>query len=181
MPPTVPVLLQILSGAKSASDLLPKGSIYALEPNKSVELLIPGGVLGGPVSILFQAVISHPLREFVSPASHSFTWCKYHMSKLRTYTEIYENSTRSRSCAVPGVLPTTLTIPSAVTSSASERKALTRRPSAFSLIIQDPGSSIGESRFVFTITQFDIAQPHRLASHCVSSSFVGSHVYLHLY
>ncbi|ETW84662.1 laccase [Heterobasidion irregulare TC 32-1] len=47
-PPTVPVLLQILSGAKSASDLLPKGSIYALEPNKSVELLIPGGVLGGP-------------------------------------------------------------------------------------------------------------------------------------
>ena len=61
MPPTVPVLLQILSGAKSASDLLPKGSIYALEPNKSVELLIPGGVLGGPVSILFQAVISNHL------------------------------------------------------------------------------------------------------------------------
>ncbi|KAI0000121.1 laccase [Russula compacta] len=45
-PPTVPVLLQILSGAKNASDLLPAGSIYGLAPNKSVELTIPGGVLG---------------------------------------------------------------------------------------------------------------------------------------
>jgi iron transport multicopper oxidase len=50
-PPTVPVLLQILSGAKKASDLLPKGSIYGLDPGKSVELVIPGGAIGGPVSI----------------------------------------------------------------------------------------------------------------------------------
>jgi iron transport multicopper oxidase len=50
-PPTVPVLLQILSGAKKASDLLPQGSIYGLQPNKSVELTIPGGAIGGPVSI----------------------------------------------------------------------------------------------------------------------------------
>ncbi|KAF8493486.1 laccase [Russula emetica] len=48
VPPTVPVLLQILSGAKKASDLLPAGSIYGLEPNKSVELTIPGGAIGGP-------------------------------------------------------------------------------------------------------------------------------------
>ncbi|KAI0000119.1 laccase T2 copper depleted [Russula compacta] len=48
VPPTVPVLLQILSGAKKASDLLPSGSIYGLEPNKSVELTIPGGATGGP-------------------------------------------------------------------------------------------------------------------------------------
>ncbi|KAI0276838.1 phenol oxidase [Russula aff. rugulosa BPL654] len=47
-PPTVPVLLQILSGAKNASDLLPAGSIYGLERNKSVELTIPGGAIGGP-------------------------------------------------------------------------------------------------------------------------------------
>jgi len=47
-PPTVPVLLQILSGAQNASDLLPAGSIYGLEPNKSVELTIPGGAVGGP-------------------------------------------------------------------------------------------------------------------------------------
>ena len=49
--PTVPVLLQILSGAKNASDLLPAGSIYGLDPNKSVELTIPGGAVGGPVSV----------------------------------------------------------------------------------------------------------------------------------
>ncbi|KAN0113960.1 laccase [Russula decolorans] len=47
-PPSVPVLLQILSGAKNASDLLPAGSIYGLDPNKSVELTIPGGAVGGP-------------------------------------------------------------------------------------------------------------------------------------
>jgi iron transport multicopper oxidase len=46
----VPVLLQILSGAQSAADLVPKGSIYGLEGNKSVEITIPAGVLGGPVS-----------------------------------------------------------------------------------------------------------------------------------
>ncbi|KAH9963956.1 laccase [Lactifluus volemus] len=38
----------ILSGAKKASDLLPAGSIYGLEANKSVELTIPGGAIGGP-------------------------------------------------------------------------------------------------------------------------------------
>jgi iron transport multicopper oxidase len=47
-PPTVPVLLQILSGAKNASDLLPAGSIYGLARNKSVEISIPGGAIGGP-------------------------------------------------------------------------------------------------------------------------------------
>ncbi|KAI0281106.1 Cupredoxin [Russula aff. rugulosa BPL654] len=44
--PPVPVLLQILSGAKNASDLVPAGSIYGLGPNKSVELTIPAVVLG---------------------------------------------------------------------------------------------------------------------------------------
>ena len=58
MSPTVPVLLQILSGEKNASDLLPAGSIYPLEPNKSVELTIPGGVIGGPVSVPYW-VASH--------------------------------------------------------------------------------------------------------------------------
>jgi iron transport multicopper oxidase len=50
-PPSVPVLLQILSGKHSASQLLPAGSIYGLAPNKSVELTIPAGAVGGPVSI----------------------------------------------------------------------------------------------------------------------------------
>ncbi|KAH9177324.1 laccase [Lactarius sanguifluus] len=46
--PTVPVLLQILSGVKNASELLPTGSIYGLAANKSVEISIPGGAPGGP-------------------------------------------------------------------------------------------------------------------------------------
>jgi iron transport multicopper oxidase len=51
VPPTVPVLLQILSGARNASQLVPAGSIYGLDLNKSVELTIPAGVIGGPVRI----------------------------------------------------------------------------------------------------------------------------------
>ncbi|TFK34058.1 laccase [Crucibulum laeve] len=50
IPPTVPVLLQILSGAQAAQDLLPGGSIYALPRNKVIELSLPGTGLdqGGP-------------------------------------------------------------------------------------------------------------------------------------
>jgi iron transport multicopper oxidase len=50
LPPTVPVLLQILSGAQSATDLLPAGSVYTLPPNKVIEVSIPGGSPGFPVS-----------------------------------------------------------------------------------------------------------------------------------
>jgi iron transport multicopper oxidase len=47
--PTVPVLLQILSGAQSAHDLLPSGSVYTLPPNKTIELVLMGGnAPGGP-------------------------------------------------------------------------------------------------------------------------------------
>lgn len=49
-PPTAPVLLQILSGAQTAQDLLPAGSVYTLPPNKVIELTIPGGSIGSPVS-----------------------------------------------------------------------------------------------------------------------------------
>jgi iron transport multicopper oxidase len=48
-PPTVPVLLQILSGAHTAQDLLPPGSVYVLPPNKVIEISIPGGSPGSPV------------------------------------------------------------------------------------------------------------------------------------
>jgi iron transport multicopper oxidase len=54
VPPTVPVLLQILSGAKTAQELLPPGSIYVLPPNKVVEVSIPGGAPGFPVSLWFK-------------------------------------------------------------------------------------------------------------------------------
>ncbi|KAF8999336.1 yellow laccase [Cyathus striatus] len=47
-PPSVPVLLQILSGAQTAQDLLPPGSVYVLPPNKVIELSFPGGAVGSP-------------------------------------------------------------------------------------------------------------------------------------
>lgn len=48
IPPTAPVLLQVLSGAQSAQDLLPSGSVYTLPPNKVIEVSIPGGSPGSP-------------------------------------------------------------------------------------------------------------------------------------
>ncbi|TBU29213.1 laccase [Dichomitus squalens] len=39
--PSVPVLLQILSGAQSASDLLPSGSVFSLPSNSTIELSFP--------------------------------------------------------------------------------------------------------------------------------------------
>ncbi|KAG5643756.1 hypothetical protein DXG03_009691 [Asterophora parasitica] len=47
-PPTVPVMLQIMSGAQNAQDLLPAGNVYTLPPNKVVELTISGGTIGSP-------------------------------------------------------------------------------------------------------------------------------------
>jgi iron transport multicopper oxidase len=50
VPPSVPVLLQIMSGAKLATDLLPSGSVYVLPRNKVIEISMPGGAIGSPVS-----------------------------------------------------------------------------------------------------------------------------------
>ncbi|KAG1784868.1 laccase [Suillus plorans] len=47
-PPTVPVLLQILSGAQEPSQLLPNGSVIVLEANKVVELTLSTTGLGVP-------------------------------------------------------------------------------------------------------------------------------------
>ncbi|KAJ7865708.1 laccase 2 precursor [Mycena leptocephala] len=41
-PPAAPALLQILSGAQLAQDLLPSGSYFSLPPNKVIEVSIPG-------------------------------------------------------------------------------------------------------------------------------------------
>nr|ABK59825.1 laccase [Ganoderma tsugae] len=41
VPPTVPVLLQILSGTQAAQDLLPAGSVYTLPKNASIEITFP--------------------------------------------------------------------------------------------------------------------------------------------
>ena len=45
-PPSVPVLLQIISGAHTAQSLLPSGSVYVLPPNKVIEISMPGGTTG---------------------------------------------------------------------------------------------------------------------------------------
>ncbi|CAK5282949.1 unnamed protein product [Mycena citricolor] len=47
VPPTVPVLLQILSGAQNAQSLLPNGSVYTLPHFASVEVTLAGGVVVG--------------------------------------------------------------------------------------------------------------------------------------
>ena len=52
-PPSVPVLLQIISGAKTAQELLPPGDVVVLPPNKVIEISLPGGSLASPVSSHF--------------------------------------------------------------------------------------------------------------------------------
>lgn len=51
IPPTVPVLLQIISGARTVEQLLPSGSIYTVPANSFVEITIPGGSPGAPVGL----------------------------------------------------------------------------------------------------------------------------------
>ncbi|KAG2047603.1 multicopper oxidase, partial [Suillus hirtellus] len=47
--PSVPVLLQLLSGAMTAADLAPNGSVYTLPRNKVIELTFnPDNSTGGP-------------------------------------------------------------------------------------------------------------------------------------
>nr|ALF95041.1 laccase [Crustodontia chrysocreas] len=49
IPPTVPVLLQILSGAKAAQEILPAGNVYALPKDSTIEIVFsPGNAPGGP-------------------------------------------------------------------------------------------------------------------------------------
>ncbi|KAJ3929520.1 MAG: laccase lcc6 [Lentinula lateritia] len=51
VPPTVPVLLQILSGATTAASLLPAGSVYTLPQNSTIQLSFDASAvaaIGGP-------------------------------------------------------------------------------------------------------------------------------------
>jgi len=61
--PSVPILLQILSGAKSAQDLVPAGSIYGLNRNDVVEIVIPAGADGGPHPIHIHGHNFHVVRS----------------------------------------------------------------------------------------------------------------------
>jgi iron transport multicopper oxidase len=82
-PPATPVLLQILSGAQAAQNLLPKGSVYLLPSNKVIEISIPGLFPGGPVSIVLQ-VVKDEFLTIVSTASLASSWCKSLESMMRS-------------------------------------------------------------------------------------------------
>lgn len=86
--PNVPVLLQILSGAKTANELLPLGSVIPLPGNSTIEISMPGNIREGPhpfhlhgVSIARLSIIrslthhafSTPLTSFVAQAVMSIT------------------------------------------------------------------------------------------------------------
>lgn len=73
-PPTVPVLLQVLSGKHHAQDLLPKGSVYTLPKNKVIEVTIPGGLIGGPVNFWLNFIL-HRVKHNIL-ASIPFAWCE---------------------------------------------------------------------------------------------------------
>ncbi|KAK1227786.1 laccase, multicopper oxidase, benzenediol:oxygen oxidorectuctase [Marasmius sp. AFHP31] len=45
--PSLPVLLQVLSGARAPGDLLPKGSVYELPANATIEVSFSGGGVKG--------------------------------------------------------------------------------------------------------------------------------------
>ncbi|KAG1856238.1 laccase [Suillus tomentosus] len=71
IPPTVPVLLQILSGARHATDLLPTGSVYTLGANKVVELTMPAVSAAGPHPIHLHG---HSFDVVQSAGSSSFNY-----------------------------------------------------------------------------------------------------------
>ncbi|KAF7324727.1 Multicopper oxidase [Mycena kentingensis (nom. inval.)] len=63
VPPKVPVLLQVLSGAKTALELLPKGAVYTLPANKSIEISMPGGMKGAPHPMHLHGHTFHVVRS----------------------------------------------------------------------------------------------------------------------
>jgi len=73
--PSVPVLLQILSGAKTAQELLPSGSIFALPPNKVIEISMQSTAPGSPVGFLLLVSV-RCLTLLLSLAPSPPSWCK---------------------------------------------------------------------------------------------------------
>ena len=67
--PTVPVLLQIMSGASSAQSLLPAGSVYELPINSVIQLSLPAGVAGGPVRSFPLSLPNNSLMKPCSPTA----------------------------------------------------------------------------------------------------------------
>nr|CDJ79884.1 benzenediol:oxygen oxidoreductase [Coprinus comatus] len=47
-PPSVPILLKILSGARRPEELLPEGNLFSVPRDKVIEVTVPGGIAAGP-------------------------------------------------------------------------------------------------------------------------------------
>jgi len=66
-PPPVPVLLQIISGARTAQELL-GSSVFVVPPNSVIEVSIPGGTPGFPVcSMLSYALANFLILLYIAP------------------------------------------------------------------------------------------------------------------
>jgi FtsP/CotA-like multicopper oxidase with cupredoxin domain len=80
-PPTVPVLLQILSGAQDASQLLPQGSVIVLDANKVVELTMSTTGPVFPVRLI-PSSDDYVADIYVALASDTSSWGKFTVSPI---------------------------------------------------------------------------------------------------
>ena len=95
--PTVPVLLQILSGASTPQDLLPAGSVYVLPRDKVIEISMPGGSTGSPVRTCNAIRILVDLRSCreTPSAPHSLAWPRVQCGSQRRQRHLQLRRPRS--------------------------------------------------------------------------------------
>ncbi|KAF9262014.1 Cu-oxidase-domain-containing protein [Marasmius fiardii PR-910] len=74
VPPTVPVLLQILSGQKKPGELLPKDSIISIPANKTVQVSMPAGSAAGAGAPHPMHLHGHPFSVVRSAGSDSYNF-----------------------------------------------------------------------------------------------------------
>jgi iron transport multicopper oxidase len=89
VPPAVPVLLQILSGARKAEDMLPNGAIYTLPPNKTIEITMPGDARVGPVSIILSRFCDDTNVSIIAP--FPLAWGKKLILCLNSGLTLYQH------------------------------------------------------------------------------------------
>ncbi|KAJ6475006.1 laccase 2 precursor [Mycena vulgaris] len=99
IPPTAPVLLQILSGVHTAQQLLPAGSVYELPPNKVIEVSIPGGSPGAPHPFHLHGHNFHVIRSagnstynFVNPVIRDVVSTGPAATDLTTFRFVTDNA-----------------------------------------------------------------------------------------
>ncbi|KAJ6496186.1 yellow laccase [Mycena sanguinolenta] len=99
VPPTAPVLLQILSGTQAAQNLLPKGSVIELPANKVIEVSIPGGAPGAPHPFHLHGHTFHVIRSagnssynFVNPVMRDTVTTGPATSDLTTFRFVTDNA-----------------------------------------------------------------------------------------